>query len=127
MQYLILYFDRETQKLSHAGIPSEDDVATALHKLNLRCQNYLSEKWFFEEEWKRKILLLADQKEELTGCSTPVENCFSVNSSSERADFSGSSTSMRSLLPEKLQIVKPLEGKVITITKHKTVFNHSSL
>ncbi|KAM3855271.1 trafficking kinesin-binding protein 2 isoform 1-T3 [Vipera latastei] len=101
---------KETQKLSHAGIPSEDDVATALHKLNLRCQNYLSEKWFFEEEWKRKILLLDDQKEELTGCSTPVENCFSVNSSSERADFSGSSTSMRSLLPEKLQIVKPLEG-----------------
>ncbi|KAL7991514.1 hypothetical protein Chor_015770 [Crotalus horridus] len=101
---------KETQKLSHAGIPSEDDVATALHKLNLRCQNYLSEKWFFEEEWKRKILLLADQKEELTGCSTPVENCLSLNSSSEHADFSGSFSSMRSLLPEKLQIVKPLEG-----------------
>ncbi|XP_070588120.1 trafficking kinesin-binding protein 2 isoform X2 [Erythrolamprus reginae] len=101
---------KESQKLSHPGIPSEDDVATALHKLNLRCQNYLSEKWFFEEEWKRKILLLADQKEELPGCSTPVENCLSLNSSSERFDFSGSSSSMRSLLPEKLQIVKPLEG-----------------
>ncbi|KAG8124756.1 hypothetical protein E2320_020125 [Naja naja] len=101
---------KEIQKLSHPGISSEDDVATALHKLNLRCQNYLSEKWFFEEEWKRKILLLADQKEELTGCSTPLENCLSLNSSSERVDFSGSSGSMRSLLPEKLQIVKPLEG-----------------
>uniref|UniRef100_A0A8C5RRM3 Trafficking kinesin protein 2 n=1 Tax=Laticauda laticaudata TaxID=8630 RepID=A0A8C5RRM3_LATLA len=101
---------KEIQKLSHPDISSEDDVATALHKLNLRCQNYLSEKWFFEEEWKRKILLLADQKEELTGCTTPLENCLSLNSSSERVDFSGSSGSMRSLLPEKLQIVKPLEG-----------------
>ncbi|XP_063174063.1 trafficking kinesin-binding protein 2 isoform X2 [Candoia aspera] len=101
---------RETQKLSPPDVPSEDDVATALHRLNLRCQNYLSEKRFFEEEWKRKILLLADQKEELTGCSTPVENYLSLRSSSERADSSGSSSSLRSLLPEKLQIVKPLEG-----------------
>ncbi|KAM6463245.1 trafficking kinesin-binding protein 2 isoform 1-T1 [Liasis olivaceus] len=95
---------KETQKLSHPDIPSEDDVATALHRLNLRCQNYLSEKQFFEEEWKRKILLLADQKKE------PVENSLSLSGNSERADFSGSSSSMRSLLPEKLQIVKPLEG-----------------
>ncbi|XP_033025510.1 trafficking kinesin-binding protein 2 isoform X2 [Lacerta agilis] len=102
---------KEAQKLSHPGIPGQNDLATALHRLSLRRQNYLSEKQFFEEEWERQMCLLTDQKEEFSGCSTPVESCLSLGSSTELTDFSGtSSNSLRSLLPDKLQIVKPLEG-----------------
>ncbi|XP_008118728.1 trafficking kinesin-binding protein 2 isoform X1 [Anolis carolinensis] len=101
---------REPQKLGHDAIPKEGDLATALHRLTLRRQNYLSEKQFFEEEWERRINFLADQKEDPSGCSTPVESCFSLGSYSELSDFSGTSSSLRCLLPEKLQIVKPIEG-----------------
>ncbi|XP_044287802.1 trafficking kinesin-binding protein 2 isoform X1 [Varanus komodoensis] len=101
---------REAENLGHPGVPRGDDLAAALHRLNLRRQNYLSEKQFFEDECKRRMHLLADQKEELSGCSTPGESCLPLGGNSDLTDFSGSTSSLRSLLPEKLQIVKPLEG-----------------
>ncbi|XP_015281002.1 PREDICTED: trafficking kinesin-binding protein 2 [Gekko japonicus] len=101
---------KDDPKPGQPGVPGEDGLATALHRLTLRRQNYLSEKQFFEEEWERRMRLLADQKEELACCGTPAESCLSLGSSSELTDFSASSSSLRSLLPEKLQIVKPLEG-----------------
>lgn len=99
-----------TQSESHSG-PSEDsDLATALHRLNLRRQNYLSEKQFFAEEWERKIQVLADQKEVLGACGTPTESLVSLcTNQSEITDFSTVSC-LRAFMPEKLQIVKPLEG-----------------
>uniref|UniRef100_A0A8D0GD49 Trafficking kinesin protein 2 n=1 Tax=Sphenodon punctatus TaxID=8508 RepID=A0A8D0GD49_SPHPU len=101
---------RDDQKLSQPGTLGYSDLATALHRLNLRRQNYLSEKQFFEEEWERRIHLLADQKDGASGCSTPVGSCLSLGTRSELTEFSGSSSCLRVLLPEKLQIVKPLEG-----------------
>ncbi|XP_043381611.1 trafficking kinesin-binding protein 2 isoform X8 [Chelonia mydas] len=101
---------KDNQKLGQPGTPGDNDLATALHTLHLRQQNYLSEKRFFEEEWERKMHLLADQKEEAGGCCTPVGSCLSVGANSEFTDFSGGSPCLRLLLPEKLQIVKPLEG-----------------
>uniref|UniRef100_G1P3I6 Trafficking kinesin protein 2 n=1 Tax=Myotis lucifugus TaxID=59463 RepID=G1P3I6_MYOLU len=91
--------------------PSEDsDLATALHRLSLRRQNYLSEKQFFAEEWERKIQVLADQKEGVSGCGTPTESLASLcTDQSETTDFSSTSC-LRCFMPEKLQIVKPLEG-----------------
>lgn len=91
--------------------PSEDsDLATALHRLSLRRQNYLSEKQFFAEEWERKIRVLADQKEGVSGCGTPTESLASLcTDQSETTDFSSTSC-LRCFMPEKLQIVKPLEG-----------------
>ncbi|XP_039700375.1 trafficking kinesin-binding protein 2 [Pteropus medius] len=91
--------------------PSEDsDLATALHRLSLRRQNYLSEKQFFAEEWERKIQVLADQKEGVSGCGTPTESLASLcTDQSEITDFSSASC-FRCYMPEKLQIVKPLEG-----------------
>ncbi|XP_070277942.1 trafficking kinesin-binding protein 2 [Myotis yumanensis] len=91
--------------------PSEDsDLATALHRLSLRRQNYLSEKKFFAEEWERKIQVLADQKEGVSGCGTPTESLASLcTDQSETTDFSSTSC-LRCFMPEKLQIVKPLEG-----------------
>ncbi|XP_025943271.1 trafficking kinesin-binding protein 2 isoform X3 [Apteryx rowi] len=101
---------RDTHKAGQPGDPGDNDLATALHRLSLRRQNYLSEKQFFEEEWERKMHLLAEQKEEASGCSTPTESCFSLGANSEFTDLSASSSNFRVLLPEKLQIVKPIEG-----------------
>ncbi|NXY69827.1 TRAK2 protein, partial [Glareola pratincola] len=101
---------RESHNPGQPGTPGDNDLVTALHRLSLRRQNYLSEKQFFEEEWERKMHLLAEQKEGASGCSTPTESCFSLGTNSEFTDLSASSSNLRVLLPEKLQIVKPIEG-----------------
>ncbi|XP_010222878.1 PREDICTED: trafficking kinesin-binding protein 2 [Tinamus guttatus] len=101
---------RDTEKPGQPGDPGDSDLATALHRLTLRRQNYLSEKQFLEEEWERRMRLLAEQKEEASGCSTPSESSSSLGTSSEFTDLSASSGNFRVLLPEKLQIVKPIEG-----------------
>ncbi|NWZ33111.1 TRAK2 protein, partial [Brachypodius atriceps] len=101
---------KDAQSPGQPGTPGDNDLVTALHRLSLRRQNYLSEKQFFEEEWDRKMHLLAEQKEEASGCSTPTENSFSPSTNSEFTDLSASSGNLRVLLPEKLQIVKPIEG-----------------
>ncbi|XP_021253376.1 trafficking kinesin-binding protein 2 isoform X2 [Numida meleagris] len=97
-------------KPGQPGTPGDNDLVTALHRLSLRHQNYLSEKQFFEKEWDRKMHLLTEQKEGASGCSTPTESCFSLGTNSEFSDLSASSSNLRVLLPEKLQIVKPIEG-----------------
>uniref|UniRef100_A0A8C0VX26 Trafficking kinesin-binding protein 2 n=1 Tax=Castor canadensis TaxID=51338 RepID=A0A8C0VX26_CASCN len=99
-----------SKSVSQPG-PSEDsDLATALHRLSLRRQNYLSEKQFFAEEWERKIQVLADQKEGVSDCDTPTESLVSLyTNQSEITDLSSTSC-LRGFVPEKLQIVKPLEG-----------------
>ncbi|XP_042522898.1 trafficking kinesin-binding protein 2 [Dipodomys spectabilis] len=99
-----------SQSPSQLG-PSEDsDLATALHRLSLRRQNYLSEKRFFAEEWQRRIQVLADQKEGVSGRDTPTESLASLcTDQSEITDLSSASC-LRGFMPEKLQIVKPLEG-----------------
>ncbi|XP_042730258.1 trafficking kinesin-binding protein 2 isoform X2 [Lagopus leucura] len=97
-------------KPGQPGTPGDSDLVTALHRLSLRHHNYLSEKQFFEEEWERKMHLLNEQKEGASGYSTPTESCFSLGTNSEFTDLSASSSNLRVLLPEKLQIVKPIEG-----------------
>ncbi|NXG71464.1 TRAK2 protein, partial [Baryphthengus martii] len=101
---------KDTHNPGQLRTPGDNDIVTALHRLSLRRQYYLSEKQFFEEEWERKMHLLAEQKEGASGCSTPTEGCFSLGTNAEFTDLSGSSTNLRVLLPEKLQIVKPIEG-----------------
>uniref|UniRef100_A0A2K6G7Y9 Trafficking kinesin protein 2 n=1 Tax=Propithecus coquereli TaxID=379532 RepID=A0A2K6G7Y9_PROCO len=101
---------RNSQRMEQPGPSGESDLATALHRLSLRRQNYLSEKQFFAEEWERKIQVLADQKERASGCITPTESLASLcTNQSEFTDFSSASC-LRGFMPEKLQIVKPLEG-----------------
>lgn len=111
---------RNIQKLGRPE-PSEDsDLATALHRLSLRRQNYLSEKQFFAEEWERKIQVLANQKEGVSGCGTPTESLASLcTDQSETTDFSSTSC-LRCFMPEKLQIVKPLEGN----KSEKAILSH---
>lgn len=96
--------------MGQPGPSGDSDLTTALHRLNLRRQNYLSEKQFFAEEWQRKIQVLADQKEGVSGCVTPTESLVSLcTNQSEITDLSSTSC-LRGFMPEKLQIVKPLEG-----------------
>lgn len=81
-----------------------------MRRLSLRRDNYLSEKRFFEEERERKLAYLA-KEEEKGGPGTPTESLFSLSShTSVGSIWSGYSFTPRSYLPEKLQIVKPLEG-----------------
>lgn len=88
----------------------ESDLAVALHRLSLRRQNYLSEKQFFAEEWERKIQVLAEQEEGSSSRNALSENlASSCTDQSDTMDL-GSASCLRSFVPEKLQIVKPLEG-----------------
>ncbi|XP_075385958.1 trafficking kinesin-binding protein 2 isoform X2 [Tenrec ecaudatus] len=98
------------EEMGQPGPSGGGDLATALHRLSLRRQNYLSEKQFFAQEWERKIQVLADQKEVGGGCTTPTESTAALCADrSETADLSSASC-FRGFMPEKLQIVKPLEG-----------------
>lgn len=96
--------------MGRPGLSEDSDLATALHRLSLRRQNYLSEKQFFADEWERKIHVLADQREGISACGTSTESLASLcTDQSEFTDLSSTSC-LRCFMPEKLQIVKPLEG-----------------
>uniref|UniRef100_A0A3B3DQF6 Trafficking protein, kinesin binding 1a n=1 Tax=Oryzias melastigma TaxID=30732 RepID=A0A3B3DQF6_ORYME len=98
------------------GTPGGRDLEAALRRLSLRRDNYLSEKRFFEEERDRKLAYLAKEEEKESGegsggPGTPTESLLSLCSHPSMSTmWSGFSFSPRSYLPEKLQIVKPLEG-----------------
>nr|XP_044992642.1 trafficking kinesin-binding protein 1 isoform X6 [Jaculus jaculus] len=103
----------DSKKPGTPGTPGSHDLETALRRLSLRRENYLSERRYFEEEQERKLRELAEKGELHSGSLTPTESIMSVGTHSrfsELTGFSGMSFSSRSYLPEKLQIVKPLEG-----------------
>ncbi|XP_054993230.1 trafficking kinesin-binding protein 1 isoform X3 [Sorex araneus] len=103
----------DRKKPGTPGTPGSHDLETALRRLSLRRENYLSERRFFEEEQERKLRELAEKGELHSGSLTPTESIMSLGTHSrfsEFTGFSGMSFSSRSYLPEKLQIVKPLEG-----------------
>ncbi|XP_040213156.1 trafficking kinesin-binding protein 2 isoform X2 [Rana temporaria] len=96
--------EKELLKLGDANLE------TALHRLHLRRQNYLSERQFFKEECDRRLKYLEDEHDQ-SGCSSPNGSVLSMSTHlSDVTDTSATSSTLRSLLPEKLQIVKPLEG-----------------
>ncbi|XP_060103499.1 trafficking kinesin-binding protein 1 isoform X5 [Heteronotia binoei] len=105
--------NEEKKKPGTPGTPGSSDLETALRRLSLRRENYLSERKFFEEEQERKLRELAEKGQLHSGTVTPTESIMSLGTHSRFSEFtgySGMSISSRSYLPEKLQIVKPLEG-----------------
>ncbi|XP_069067595.1 trafficking kinesin-binding protein 1 isoform X6 [Pleurodeles waltl] len=105
----------KNKKPGTPGTPGSTDLETALRRLSLRRDNYLSERKFFEDEQERKLRYLAEKGEFHSGSTTPTDSIMSLGTHSRISEFtgiSGMSIGSRSYLPEKLQIVKPLEGSV---------------
>ncbi|XP_044044106.1 trafficking kinesin-binding protein 2 isoform X2 [Siniperca chuatsi] len=102
----------EEVRLGQPGCPGGNDLTRALHRLSLRRQNFLCERQFFQAEREKKLQSLAGAEAdgEGSGCSSPMGSMFS--SFSNLSDLSISSSLFKTFLPEKLQIVKPMEGSL---------------
>eukprot|EP00079_Xenopus_tropicalis_P036246 XP_017950017.1 PREDICTED: trafficking kinesin-binding protein 1 isoform X6 [Xenopus tropicalis] len=103
----------KNKKPGTPGTPGSSDLETALRRLSLRRENYILERKFFEDDQERKLRSLAEKGEIHSGSVTPTDSIMSLGTHSRLSEFtgvSGMSYSSRSYLPEKLQIVKPLEG-----------------
>ncbi|XP_064184073.1 trafficking kinesin-binding protein 2-like isoform X2 [Anguilla rostrata] len=94
--------------------PGGSDLVSALHRLSLRRQNFLCERQFFQAERDRKLQAPAGDGPEADGegsdCGSPRGSAFS--SFSNFSELSGASGCFKTYLPEKLQIVKPMEGSL---------------
>lgn len=98
--------------MGQPGCPGGNDLTRALHRLSLRRQNFLSERQFFQAEREKKVqALVVEADGERSGCSSPMGSVLS--SFSNLSDISITSTVFKTFLPEKLQIVKPMEGNVL--------------
>ncbi|KAF0037741.1 hypothetical protein F2P81_010615 [Scophthalmus maximus] len=110
------------KRLGQPGTPGGQDLEAALRSLSARQENHSSERPFFEVERERKLRALAADSEEGEGSSgflTPNSLASSPAASSGTNYSNGSSRhscsssgGSRSYLPDRLQIVKPLEGSV---------------
>lgn len=107
-------FSREEVRLGRPGSPGGNDLTRALHRLTLRRQNFLCERQFFQAERERKLQALADD-DGGGGCGSPTGSAASFSSFSNLSELSfascSSSSVFKTFLPEKLQIVKPMEGR----------------
>uniref|UniRef100_A0A8C9SSP8 Trafficking kinesin protein 1 n=1 Tax=Scleropages formosus TaxID=113540 RepID=A0A8C9SSP8_SCLFO len=79
--------------------PDSHNLEVALRRLSLRRENYLSERRFSKED--------RDSPVSNKGCPRAPDTIMSLGT-----HLSGLSFSSRSYLPDKLQIVKPLEGSL---------------
>ncbi|XP_076736523.1 trafficking kinesin-binding protein 2 isoform X2 [Maylandia zebra] len=100
----------EEGRVGQPGCPGGNDLTRALHRLSLRRQNFLSERQFFQAEREKKVQALAEVEGEGSCCSSPMGSA--VSSFSNLSDLSIASTVFKTFLPEKLQIVKPMEGSL---------------
>uniref|UniRef100_A0A669CH29 Trafficking kinesin protein 2 n=1 Tax=Oreochromis niloticus TaxID=8128 RepID=A0A669CH29_ORENI len=109
-QVITCMFCREEGRVGQPGCPGGNDLTRALHRLSLRRQNFLSERQFFQAEREKKVQALAETDGEGSGSSSPMGSA--VSSFSNLSDLSITSTVFKTFLPEKLQIVKPMEGSL---------------
>ncbi|MEQ2279938.1 hypothetical protein AMECASPLE_014460 [Ameca splendens] len=111
------------KRLGQPGTPGGQDLEAALCNLSARQQSHSSDRPFFDVERERKLRALAANCEEGDGSSgflTPNDSLASSSAASTGTNYSngssrhscGSSGGSRSYLPDRLQIVKPLEGSV---------------
>ncbi|XP_068775457.1 huntingtin-associated protein 1 isoform X2 [Struthio camelus] len=95
--------------------PGRHDLEAAVRRLSARQESHASERSFFETEREHKLRRLREA-ESSSGFLTPNESVVSTGTSgsggSELTAGSGFSLGSLSYLPDKLQIVKPLEGSV---------------
>ncbi|TRZ15689.1 hypothetical protein HGM15179_011454 [Zosterops borbonicus] len=96
--------------------PGQQDLEAAVQRLSVRQQSHVSEeRSFFEAERERKLWRLRDGASS-SGFLTPEGSVVSTGTSysggSELTAASSFSLGSLTYLPDKLQIVKPLEGSV---------------
>lgn len=110
------------KRLGQPGTPGGQDLEAALRSLSARQQNHSSERPFFDVERERKLHALVSNCEEGDGSSgfltpnslvsSPAASTGTNYSNGSSRHSCGSSGGSRSYLPDRLQIVKPLEGSV---------------
>ncbi|KAM6958567.1 trafficking kinesin-binding protein 2 [Tautogolabrus adspersus] len=102
----------EEVRLGQPGCPGGNDLTKALHRLSLRRQNFLCERQFFQAEREKKLQALvgAEADGDGSGYSSPMGSVHS--SFSNLSELSFGSSIFKTFLPEKLQIVKPMEGSL---------------
>uniref|UniRef100_A0A3B3TBL4 Trafficking kinesin protein 2 n=1 Tax=Paramormyrops kingsleyae TaxID=1676925 RepID=A0A3B3TBL4_9TELE len=90
---------------------AEDDLSSALHRLSLRRQNFLCERRFFQAEQNVKPSApnAAAQGGKGSGYGSPSRSTLSAPNLLE---MSVTPSCFKTFLPEKLQIVKPMEGSL---------------
>ncbi|XP_071149492.1 trafficking kinesin-binding protein 1-like isoform X1 [Mytilus edulis] len=97
--------------LGRPGIPGSNDLETALRKLSLRRANELNEQDYKEDENKRHRQRSENESSTPGICQTPDSTLSTGSGLSGLSGMTGSSNPYYRL-PEKLRIVKPLEGSV---------------
>lgn len=98
--------------LGRPGIPGSNDLETALRKLSLRRANELNEQDYKEDEARRQRQRSETGADSTPGvCQTPDSTLSTGSGLSGLSGMTGSSNPYYRL-PEKLRIVKPLEGSV---------------
>uniref|UniRef100_A0A8C6VLS2 Uncharacterized protein n=1 Tax=Naja naja TaxID=35670 RepID=A0A8C6VLS2_NAJNA len=93
-----------------SGIPGHHVLEAAIQSLSARQKNHSTDHSFFEMERECKLKRLAWEAENFSGCLTPNESITSTGTN--YSGSSGTSLSSYSCFPEKLQIVKPMEGSM---------------
>ncbi|CAL8407017.1 unnamed protein product [Arctogadus glacialis] len=98
------------------GPPAGDHLSDAIRRLSLRRHNFLCERKFFQAERQRKMEAFgggAGLEEGEGGASGACSPAGSGRSScSNLSELSAASGVFKSFLPERLQIVKPMEGSL---------------
>ncbi|KAL4635791.1 trafficking kinesin-binding protein 2-like [Arapaima gigas] len=113
-----LLSNRRPLQLGQPGSPGGSDLISALHRLCLRRQNFACEQQFLQAERDRKLRALGEVAGEGEGFEASVEGSSSgsfdgsiVSCVSGACDLA-TSGSFKTFMPEKLQIVKPIEGSL---------------
>uniref|UniRef100_A0ABM5GRW6 Trafficking kinesin-binding protein 1 isoform X1 n=1 Tax=Pogona vitticeps TaxID=103695 RepID=A0ABM5GRW6_9SAUR len=105
--------DAHRSESGPSGTPAQQDLEAALQCLSARQENHSTERSFFEMERECKLRRLARDAEDSSGFLTPNDSITSTGTNySGSSGGSGFSLGSFSYFPEKLQIIKPLEGSM---------------
>nr|XP_060636974.1 trafficking kinesin-binding protein 1-like isoform X1 [Anolis sagrei ordinatus] len=105
--------DARRGEIGTLGTPGQHDLEAAIQCLSARQENHSTDRSFFEVERECKLRRLARDAEDSSGFLTPNESITSTGTNySGGSGGSGFSLSSFSYFPDKLQIIKPLEGSM---------------
>ncbi|KAJ8319826.1 hypothetical protein KUTeg_001413 [Tegillarca granosa] len=100
-----------SSNLGRPGIPGSNDLEAALRRLSMRRANELNEQdYFAEQERKKRERSDTDSTTTTGACRTPDSTLSTGSGLSAFSQLTGSNPYYR--LPEKLKIVKPIEGSL---------------